>query len=561
MANKIKVIFWFMLVGGINQGFSQIQVNTHLIDLDSNIVIEEHKLDLPSGTTSLNFSDVFDVDGMPMLFAYLYPQKTLYIYDLTNDSLVGDISSHNLGINKIEYYGSDSIMLYGYPLFSFNNDSIIRCVNIKGNIKHIYPLFHPNVVSSKNPQEGLLDDKNEIYPNPQFIHDNKIFMTFNFPYYGLKGYSKKYPIIGYYDLAKDTLVTIDNIWYPNLKEGIYYKSRFYKPNIALKENGNILISFSYTPVFYEWNFKTNKLSTHFVASKFVSSIPYSSTLFNNENDYNDFSNNEGTIYDVNTLKIKTGQSPHESIFSRSFLLPSLTIKGRKVINVFYDENYRYCGESMGFIPKKTYKDNYVSSYMSKGKIVVRFFKPIFKPYNEIELMAKLDSVKKNDIENVKSKNKELCSIAGKDQRMFSYQKNDIIGYLQKTQQIMDTSFSVVILNKGGCGACNEYVLQFLEYNKMVLFNLPTKPFYLLYVNENGIIEDAETYLDGYRLYEKNHVKMDVSQLYKSFHPSPVMNPRLVLVSNKQVIHDNVYFPNEVETLVDDLLKYYGLSEE
>ncbi len=36
---------------------------------------------------------------------------------------------------------------------------------------------------------------------------------------------------------------------------------------------------------------------------------------------------------------------------------------------------------------------------------------------------------------------------------------------------------------------------------------------------------------------------------------------MVLISNNKVIHDNVYLPNEMETLVDGLLKYYGLNEE
>ena len=401
MSNKIKIIFCFFLFVGINQVLSQVENNPNLLELDSNIVLEEHKLDLPIGAISLNFSNVFEVDGKPMLFAYCYPLQYIYIYDLTKDSLIHKIYPHNLGVRKIDYINNDSIMLYGYPLYNFNNDSIIRCLNINGDIKHIYPVFHPNIASSRNLPEQLFDDKIAIFPDPQFIYGNKMFMTFEYPYYGLKGYQKKYPIIGYYDMEKDSLITIDHIWYPYLKEGMYYKKRFYKPYIALKENGNILISFSYTPTFYEWNFKTNKLSTHFVTSKFMPAIPYSSMLFKSEDEYNDNSYKEGTICGVSSFKIKTDKIHPDYIYSRSFLLPSISIRGGKSICVYYDENYRYCGESMGGMPIRNYKGDYASSYISKGKIVVHFYKSTFKPYNEIALIAKLNSIKKNEIEKEK----------------------------------------------------------------------------------------------------------------------------------------------------------------
>jgi hypothetical protein len=561
MDYKVRIIFWLLLLFSINQVKSQNDTNANLIESDSLVVVEEHKLDLPLGAISLNFSSVFEVDGKLMLFAYCYPLQYIYIYDLTNDSIIEKIYPHNMGVEKIEYFNKDSILIYGYPLFNFNSDSIIRCINFNGDIKHIYPVIHSNIASSKNIPEHLFDDKIEMYPKPQFIYDRKIFMTFDYPYYGLKGYKKKYPIIGYYDLEKDSLITIDHIWYPFLKEGMYYKKRFYKPNIALKENGNILISFSYTPTFYEWNVRTNKLITHFVNSKFMPAVPFSSTLFISNEEYNDNSYKEGIICGVNSFKIKTDIIHPDYIYSRSFLLPSLNIRGNKSICVYYDENYRFCGESMGGMPNKSYKGNYVSSYISKGKILVRFYKPAFKPYNEIALIAKLDSIKKNEMEKEKSKNKELCAISGKSQPLFTYQKDDIIVFLKNTQQILDTSFAIAIINKSGCGPCNDYVLQFLEYNQLVFFNMKPRPFYLLYVSENVTIEDVETYLDGYRLFEKNHVKKDISPLYQNFNPSGETNPRLIFVSQSKVVFDKVYMPNDLEQFTSKLSDYYGLEKE
>lgn len=421
MKNRPNAIFWILLLVGINQVVSQNNTNVNLVEFDSIAVMEEHKLDLPVGAISLNFSNIFEVDGKPMLFAYCYPRQHIYIYDLTNDSLVKKIYPHNMGVEEIEYFNKDSIMIYGYPLFNFNNDSIIRCINFNGDIKHIYPVIHPNIASSKNLPEQLFDNNIEIYPKPQFIYDRKIFMTFEYPYYGLKGYNKKYPIIGYYDLKKDSLITIDYIWYPDLRDGVYYLRRFYKPEITLKSNGNILISFAYTPTFYEWNVKTNKLSTHFISSKFVPSIPYSPTLFKREEEYNNDSYKEGNIYGVSSTKIKTGKFDPDYIYSRAFLFPSLNSTSHYSTHVFYDKNYCYLGESIRGVPKNRYHDRCVGIFISKGKIVVRFYmNPTFKPYNEIALIAKLDSIKKNETEKEKNKKKELCTITGKKQTLFTY---------------------------------------------------------------------------------------------------------------------------------------------
>lgn len=557
-----RSVFVLLLFVNINPIQSQNSSKTNYIELDSNKVLEKHILDMPTSTISLNMAKYYEVDETPMAFVTFYSNPYIHLYNLNKDSLKHRIYQNNIAILDMEYFNNDSIMVYGYPLFDFNCDSVIRCIDINGVIKHVYPLHHPNIITSKNPPDSLLPNKAEIYPKPQFIYDNKIFMSFEYGYYGLKGYSKKYPIIGYYDIEKDTLITIDNIWYPELKDGVYYKRRFYRPTIALNKKGYILISFSYTPTFYEWDSKTNKLDTHVVASKYVTPIPFSTVLFNNEDEYDDNSFKEGQVGSILPRKYSTNFTNPDYVYARSFLLPTFNVRDNKPLYVYYDENYNYCGEALMKSPVgKETKRGYFSSNMSKGKLIISFLSPVFKVFDEKAFVAKMDSVLAVDLVKEKNKKKEICEIAGGNKEFFNYQKNDIIKYLQKTHQILDTSFSVVILNKGGCGPCNDYVLQFLEYNKMVFFNISTKPFYLLYVNENGKIEDVEIYLDGYRLYEKNHVKMDVSHLYKSFHPSTVMNPRLVLVSNNQVIHDNVYLPNEMETLVDGLLKYYGLNEE
>ncbi len=75
MKIRPNAIFWILLLVGINQVVSQNNTNVHLVEFDSIAVMEEHKLDLPVGAISLNFSNIFEVDGKPMLFAYCYPRQ------------------------------------------------------------------------------------------------------------------------------------------------------------------------------------------------------------------------------------------------------------------------------------------------------------------------------------------------------------------------------------------------------------------------------------------------------------------------------------------------------
>ncbi len=557
--NKIfLIVFAFLLFIKINSINSQ----TNYIELDSNQLLEHHELKMPIGTISMNMVKFYEVDGSPMVFATYYSNPYIHLYNLDKDSLVHRIYQENLAVMDMEYFNNDSIMVYGYPLFNFDCDSVIRCIDINGVIKHIYPLHHPNLISSKNPPENLISEKSNMNPSQMLLSDNKIFVSFNYGNYGLKGYRKKYPIIGYYDLEKDSLITINDIWFPELKEGVYYKRRFYRPIIALNSKGNILISFAYTPTFYEWNFRTNKLVTHIVTSKFLKPIPSSTVLYENEEEYGDNSYKEGSIGDVSGRRFLTNYLTPEYVNTRYYSLPLGEGRRFQTVYIYYDDNYNYCGESFIKRPSgKESKRGYFSPEMSKGKLIINFLKPTFKPFDEISFMAQMDSVSKADLDKEKNKKKEICDITGGTKDVFLYQKNDIIKYLQKTQMIQDTSFSIVILNKAGCGPCNDHVLNFLMHFQSELFLIKTKPVYLLYANENGKIEDVEAYLGDYMLFDKGHVKMDVSSLYKSFHPFYVMNPRLVLVSNNQVIHDNIYLPNEIETLGDDLLKYQGLYQE
>lgn len=534
--------------------------NIFFIELGKPEILEEHSLEMPNGAISLSIVKVFELEGKPFLLTYFYPKYSLYIYDLSNDSLIKQVNLNGIiSVNNVEFFNRDSIMVYGTS-YNFENDSNIRCINLEGEIKHVYSLHQPNIISSKNLAENLIPNKSEMYPRAQFINDNKIFISFDYPYYGVKGYQKKYPLVGYYDLIKDSLVINYDIWYPEIPDNRYYKqSIYYRHSISLNNNGNIIISFSHTPIMYEWNYKSNIIYQHKVLSKFMTAIPYTDSLQKDESEYNNYDVAHGQYFPGVYYIMKN----NTRVNFRDLMLPANKYGDNTILRVFFDSKYQYLGEmimsSDYFINK--YKDTYYSCLINNGRLDFKFIKPTFKSFDENRLKAKLDSIEKAEIEKKNKKNKELCLITGDKRTLYTYQQEDIVKYLQKTQQIEDTSFSVAILNKFGCGPCNDYVLQFLNTNQAVLFNIKSRPLYVLYVSEGSHILEIESYLNGYSLSDKKHVKLDNSELYKKFNPYTELNPRLVFVSHNKVVFDHIYMPNELENFVADLIKHYGLETE
>ncbi len=434
------------------------------------------------------------------------------------------------------------------------------CINFQGETKHVYPLYASNIISSRNPAENLIPNKTEILPTAHFVFDNKIFISFSYPYYGFKGYQMKYPLVGYYDLLKDSLILNQNIWYPEIESNKYYSNyNFYKHSISLTEKGTINISFSHSPKIIEWDFKKNKITMHCVDTKFAFKIPFSETIQKESSEYSNYNIENGLFIPELDYLVKNNLR----INYREIFLPSRKYGDNVILRVFFDSQYNYMGEMIinSDYYLNRYKNTYYSCVIKKGRLCLSFLEPTFKSFDENTLKRELDSLEKLEIEAKAKKKIELCEITGAKINLFLYQKNDILKYLQKSQQIQDTSFSIVILNKGGCGPCNDYVLQFIMHNQNVLFNDITKPMYMLYVDENGKIEDIEAYLNGYMLFDKNHVRMDVSSVFKSFHPYADLNPRLVLVSQNNVIFDNNYMPREMDQFVEDILKFYELKFE
>ncbi len=538
-----------------------LKAQSTLMMRDKTEMLEKHELTLPNGVNTITEYKIFENQGVPYLFISFYPVNKIFVYNLIEDSLLWTIPFDKMSLNNFVVNNINDIVIFGNP-YNGKNDSNIKRVNIKGEIQQIYPLIYPNIISSKYPPETLRPKYKEMYPYTMKVFDNKIFISFRYSYYGFKGYQKKYPIVGYCDLKTGKLLMNKDIWYPELKDGVYHKWFMHETYLSLNDKGNIIISFTYTPTFYEWNFKTNQLDTHFVNSQFMNPIPYSSKIYKNGEDsiYNDCNYSDGAYLQIKSIAI----SGNPLIYYRDILLPHSIYPPFHYIRVYYDENHHYLGENLishDELFSQFLDDTQIIAAIEKGKLVVKFIKTSFKPFDKQEIQNKLSAMVYLKVQKKEAEKKSLCNIIGNNSEAYNYQANDILKYLEKEQGIKDSSFSMIVIHKNGCGSCNDYVLKFIERNQEILFCLKERPFYLMYVDQNIDYSEVEEYLSLYKINDKVHAKIDNSSIYLKFHPFSMINPRLILVTHDNVANDEVFMPDELGTMIDKLLDYHHLKKK
>lgn len=528
------------------------------------LVKEEIKLPLPKGNVlSVNQIQIIKENGKTLLFVYFFPQNKIFVYDLKKRTLIHQIPIYrNLSeINNFRYINNDSIWVFGSHSLRYNYDSSLMVVNYYGVIKHIYPFYNNFFVSLKTYPKLYCDSVNAIDKAAidtvlftindgcpeNLIVDKKVFFTTIAGNIGRKSHLPQLPIVGYYDLEKKEVKLNDQIYYPYFSDSLFYPNGnlyYYPVYWSVSPQNKILLSFCYTPTIFEWDYINNNLKTHRVKTQLID-----------------------TIYPL--LKPTESDNDTTAIYYHLFYAKNLKMYlrfamlsnnyGNKRIVIFSDKNFNYLGEAiieLNEMPRYVFEDNFVSTSISGDSLTLKFFKYEFKHLDINTIKKQLDSTY---IALRERKEKEMCKITGNDEDI-SYSSKRFLHYL-KDFEIIDSSFAVIVLSKNGCHSCNEYISKTIAMNQQVFFNLKKKPFYLLYVDEDDLIQTAKHILNEYEINENSHLKIDTTKIYKNYNPFNNENPRLVLVENNQIISDTVYMPDNLETLVERLLKFYGLETQ
>lgn len=489
------------------------------------------------------------------IVVYYYSKDSLFIYDSKSCELIYRV--------PVDYHS-----LHG--LFFINNDSIWVFGETKKGHKHPFYLIdvHGNVKKKIDVRDYVktedIKDFVQVGDN-NFIYDNKLF--FSLYYYQEDGkniHYRKHSIIGYYDLLKDSVVFNDKLYFPYIKDGIYYPINDYYmrycPFFTINDKKDeIIISFSYTPSYYVWNFKTNQVKLFNNAKSVLMDtiMPYNRPINRNDPEFYPYSKTIGIFSEINYLK---GQD----VYLRHLKLPEDAYGQENNVLAFMDGEKKYLGEvssdnltieNSKIFFREWNNDSLVLAYNSKkNKLNIYLGRLKFIPVKQINYINKMKSKAK------KSKEKEeyeVCRIIGNKQNI---EKKDVLLYLKEKHNINDSTFSAIIMNSQGCPGCNNYILNnFLNINKSVFFNMEQNPFYLVYVDKNesrALIKN--NVLSEFVNFEQK-VKIDTTTLYEKFNPSNSFNPRLILVRQNKILSDSVYMPANLHNLVEKLIEFYNFT--
>ncbi len=491
----------------------------------------------------------------------------LYFIDVKTKQNVNTLSienklSFNFALDYFEYINEDSILLY-YKNYESTDSSIIL-VDYKSNIKKIYNMNSP-YISNRNHNyrnDSTLDIDFWFGMVKRF--KNKIFfqLYLSYPYDGDYGTSKfvnkKYPIIAYLDIVKDTIIVNENIWYPNLKEGCYYPDQSKKIYFCFSGNGNPIIGFANTSTLLEWEVETGKIIKH---QNFKSQLI--DTILPEKEPYNvQYSNSEpyysGIYYQKET-----------DSYVRYINFPKGKYGNFKNIEIYADKNLNYTGES--------YNTNYIRDCidgLNNSLSVWRFHHNTNSwHYTEYPDSIKLVKIKyefgKLDIAKIKTametekqkvlnkENEAFCKIMGNDYKFEGYTHELMINYAKNMFNIKDSStFSLFVINDGGCGSCNDFVLKFISTNKLAMEEIST---YLLFSGNTSNYYKSK--IKEYNLGDYSKLRLDTTIVYKKMHPFFELNPRLVLVKNNKIVSDTIYMPQDLNNIMLDYIDFYKLDTE
>ena len=470
-----------------------------------------------------------------------YCDSVITVYDIKNNKVAYTIPLPFNNILQVfspiffKAYSLDSI----FVIFDGNHigyDSSMVLINRKGKIKKVFNVNNEYIrtTNNSNPKTILFPKiyAREVYENNKVCFSLRRYTTYN---------DSLLPVVGYYDIKNEKMVVCKNL---NLKEDNYYCS-FIDTNI-------ICISPSKSSIVYIWNISNNKIFKKDFKSKLVDN----SLLTKNIPFYN--KEYESLIY------LEVNKHLRTNYLVRLIVLPKNVFEKYTLIQVIYDKNYNYIGEVLindknyncileNSISKniKPWNEYYFIPSENNDKLKLVKIKYILKKWDIIEAKKKLNTSLLNYI---KQKNNEAVCFIGNHKILPPNDKNKIFDYIRNKLSINDSTFSLITIRTDGCYHCNEYLYDFILKNKFI-FEMNYHAYVLLY----------DAYKDNNNLTIKNFKSLNCKNIlfenviYPQIHPFSENNPRLVLVKNNKIVSDTIYMPDNLDLLIERLLKFYNFE--
>ncbi|NSW45911.1 MAG: hypothetical protein HPY79_08880 [Bacteroidales bacterium] len=479
------------------------------------------------------------IENNQQLLVKFYEIDTLYLFDLKSKNLINKIPlNHSFNFDGFNYINKDSILIFSSGVDKYYYDTAIIVIDINGKIKYSFGLNHKNIISSSYFNLSHLDEQtyfNQLFP--YFISENpcinsKVYFVLNIDHNKFLS-EPTTPVLGYYDFNKKKTIVYNDISYPVEKKikVFNYPENITKTSLSLiPEKNEIWLSFSFSPIVYKINPETDEKQNINFACKWIDA----SSVFdkNATPEYNSF------------------------IYGRIFYIKSLNKYIRYIsrrINdeffysiVTYDDKYNYIGEE--FIDENKFfrfqaHDIYFNAEIENDSFIVKQLCPIEKKFNLKEFNRKLSKMPK-PINKI-----ETCNATQNTNK----KQQNIQNYFKHKIENIQPSFAALILHEYGCSSCNEYFLKFLSLNNFLLLKKEC-PLYLVYITKK-----FELYKNQLNKQKIPKFSIDNPNAYNAYHPYKYFNPRLVLVKNNKIVSDTIYMPDNLDLLIERLLKFYNFE--
>lgn len=491
-------------------------------------------IDKRTGLHLAMFGNTWEIE--PVLYFFKKNQSVF-----TDSINLKSVLPENHSISKFKYFSKDSILLFLFT-HEIKKDSLIILTNNKAELLKVFPFNNSYIPSSYNKttvDSSLLTSfYSGIYKDKKFFFS---LMPWRFTYFKADSLARiRYPLIAYYDFEKDSIITNNEIWFPNLKTG-FYAWNAYSITFCLSPKGNPIIGFSYTPQLLEWDLQSGKTIKHRIASLVVDSILPTEEYIDQQ-----FSDKQAYYSNI-------WYNLENRVYIRKINFPQKTYGNFKNIVVYADNRFNYIGENNNYNKSIVEYAGWSCNY--KNKKITDFVKLKYN-YSFMDTSAfRAEMMAGKDTKQTKI-NKYKCSVGISEKETSNYKDEYIVKYLRNRINIADSTYSIFIVQNNACQGCVEYIYNFFMNNKEVLDD---GRIYLLVIDSD--YEYANQYLENYNLLDFRKLKRDSVEKYSLFNPFLDKNPRLVLINDLEVVLDSVYQPGDQSYMVIEGINFSNYKVE
>lgn len=204
----------------------------------------------------------------------------LRFYDLEKNLLIHEIKLDAAVLSAFRYINKDSIfILYGNKRSEQGliDTNFFVLMNYEGEITKSVSIINP-LIRTNETQAISSDDA--LYPTLSTseisIFENKVFFFLDkvnpMNIGSLSFMENPSPIVSVLDLSTDSLTVSDALWYPGIRERVFYPSDFAPMYYTQSHNNLPLIRFYYSSIIYEWDYKNDKIREIPMKTQFCDTI-------------------------------------------------------------------------------------------------------------------------------------------------------------------------------------------------------------------------------------------------------------------------------------------------